>query len=193
MKVDQIKKANTKYIGKNIIYYKQIDSTHIKAKELVEKQIENGTIIIAEEQTAGIGTKARVWYTGNENIAMTIVIYPDCKLEKLNGFTLKIGEIMKETISELYQIQLEIKEPNDLMLDGKKISGILTQTATKEGKIQYLIISIGFNVNEEKFSREIENTATSLKKQYGKNFKREEIIMHFIEKLEIEINEIMKI
>ena len=190
MKVDQIKKANTKYIGKNIIYYKQIDSTHIKAKELVEKQIENGTIIIAEEQTAGIGTKGRVWYTGNENIAMTIVIYPDCKLEKLNGFTLKIGEIMKETISELYQIQLEIKEPNDLMLNGKKISGILTQTATKEGRIQYLIISIGFNVNEEKFAKEIDAIATSLKKQYGKTFKREEIIIHFIEKLEIEIMKI---
>ena len=80
---------------------------------------------------------------------------------------------MQETIQELYGYELEIKLPNDLLFHKKKICGILTQCASQEEKIQYLLISIGFNVNEEKFPEEIENIATSLKKEYNKEFKRE--------------------
>ncbi len=127
MEIDLIKKARTQYIGKHIVYYEEIDSTHKQAKDLAKQEGENGTIIIAEHQTAGIGTKGRTWHTGNENIAMSILLYPKCKVEKLKGLTIKIAEIMKDTIWQLYQIPLEIKEPNDLLLHGKKISGILTR------------------------------------------------------------------
>ncbi len=127
MEIDLIKKANTQYIGKHILYYEKIDSTHKQAKDLAKQEGENGTIILAERQTAGIGTKGRTWYTGNENIAMSILLYPKCKVEKLEGLTIKIAEIMKDTIWQLYQIPLEIKKPNDLLLHGKKISGILTR------------------------------------------------------------------
>lgn len=127
MEINIIKKANTNYIGKNIIYYEEIDSTHIQAKKLSKQHAKNGSIIIAEHQNAGIGTKGRAWHTGDENIAMSILLYPNCKIGQLEGLTVKIAEIIKETIWQLYQITLEIKKPNDLLLNGKKISGILTR------------------------------------------------------------------
>lgn len=184
MKIDEIEQADTKYLGKKVIYCKMIESTHKNAKELAKQKVENGTIIIAEQQTGGIGSKGRSWYTGKSNIAMTIIIYPKCNINELEGLTIKIAKSMQETIKDLYQYNLEIKEPNDLMLNGKKISGILTQVVTQNTEIKYLLISIGFNVNEENFSKETQNIATSLKKEYKKEFERERIIVRFLEILE---------
>ena len=189
--LDKIKKANTQYIGKKIKYYEEIGSTHIEAKKIAQKET-NGTILIAESQTNGIGTKGRNWYTGiGKNIAMTIILKPTCKIESLDGFTVKIAEIMKRAIKELYGYELEIKEPNDLLLNKKKICGILTQIGTSGEKIKYLIISLGFNVNEDKFSEETNKIATSLKNEYKKEFEREKIIIKFIEKLEKELEKLL--
>lgn len=187
MDIKKIQEANTKKIGKTIQYYKEIESTHNYAKKIAVKE-NDGNLIIAELQTAGIGTNGRSWYSGKEkNILMTIILKPKCKLEKLEGITVKVAEIMKKTIKDLYGYELKIKKPNDLMLNNKKICGILTQTSTQKEKINYLIISLGFNVNEDDFSKETQNIATSLKKEYKKDFIREEIIIKFIENLEEEI------
>ena len=86
MELKEIEKANTKYLGKKVIYYEEIESTHKKAKELATSKTENGTIIIADKQTGGIGTKGRRWYTGNNNIAMTIIIYPVYLLNRKISF-----------------------------------------------------------------------------------------------------------
>ena len=91
---------------------------------------------------------------------------------------------MKNAIKTLYKIDLVIKVPNDLILNGKKICGILTESATYNDKVEYLIIGVGFNVNEVVFTSEIADTATSLKREFGKNFNREEIIAAFIEEME---------
>ena len=188
MDLEKIKNANTKYIGKEIEYFKEISSTHTYAKEIAMQEKHNGKIIIAETQTNGIGTKGRTWYTGeSKNIALTMILKPKCEISRLEGLTVKIAECMKKAIQELYQIDLEIKKPNDLMLNGKKICGILTEINTIAEKINYLLISFGFNVNEDVFSDETENIATSLKKEFGKEFCREDIIKKFIEILEKEI------
>ena len=188
MDLEKIKKANTKILGKKIEYFEKVESTHILGRKIAENEENVGKILLAEIQTGGIGTKGRSWYTGeNNNIAMTIILKPTCNIEKLEGLTVKIAECMKKPIDTLYQIQLEIKEPNDLMLHHKKICGILTEMNTISGKINYLLISLGMNVNEEQFSEETENIATSLKKEYHKQFSREEIMVDFIENLEKEI------
>ena len=180
---------SAKTIGNKIIYYNECDSTQKEIRKSAEKKIENGTIVVTDYQTNGIGTKGRVWYTGeNKNIAMTIILKPKCSINKLEGLSKKIAECMKKTIEELYKIPLEIKEPNDLMLNDKKICGILTEINTISGKINYLLISLGFNVNEDIFSKEMQNIATSLKKEYKKEFSREDIIKKFIEIFEKEID-----
>ena len=119
---------------------------------------------------------------------MTIILQPKCKIDDLKNLTIEIANRMQKTIYDLFEIKLDIKEPNDLILNGKKISGILTEINTIGEKINYLLISIGFNVNEEVFADEIKDIATSLKKEFGKDFSREEIIVSFIRNLEILID-----
>ncbi|MBO5479435.1 MAG: biotin--[acetyl-CoA-carboxylase] ligase [Clostridia bacterium] len=189
MEIEKIKKANTKIIGKEIIYYESIASTQKEAKaKLKENSIKNGTIIIAGNQTGGIGTKGRTWYTNKEeNITMTIVLYPKCSIHQLEGITIQIAKAMKDAIKDLYNISLQIKYPNDLLLNGKKIGGILTESATTKGDVTHLLIGIGFNVNQTSFPKEIETIATSLKKEMKKEYTKEDIIIKFIEKLEEEI------
>lgn len=170
-----------KNINQKIEYYEKIDSTHLYAKK-IEKQ--GDKILIAEEQTGGIGTKGRTWHSGkNKNIAITIIKHPKCKIKELEGFTTKIAEVIVEAIYDLYGIRLEIKIPNDLLLNGKKICGILTEIHTMSETIEYMLISFGFNVNEENFNPEIEEIATSLKKEFQKEFDREEIIIEILKKI----------
>lgn len=171
-----------------IKYYDELPSTHLYVKENQDK-LENGTVIIANKQTAGIGTHGRSWYTGSgDNIAMSMLFKPECDLSSLNNITVDVAQSIKKTIRNLYNIGLNIKYPNDLLLNGKKICGILTEINTISGKINYLIISLGFNVNEICFDEETIKIATSLKKEYNKNFDRKEIILKIIQN----INNIVK-
>ena len=136
-------------------------------------------------QTGGIGTKGRRWYTGEgKNLAVTIILHPKVKVGKLDNLTVEIAKKIIEAIYELYGYELKIKKPNDLMFNNKKICGILTEIHTQGEKIKYLLISFGFNVNEDEFSEETKDIATSLKKETGKEFSREEILCRIIEKLE---------
>lgn len=166
-----------------IKYYDELPSTHLYIKENQDK-LESGTVIIANKQTAGIGTHGRTWYTGSgDNIAMSMLFKPECDLSSLNNITVDVAQTIKKAIKNLYNIDLDIKHPNDLLLNGKKICGILTEINTISGKINYLIISLGFNVNEICFDEETIKIATSLKKEYNKNFDRKEIIMKIIESI----------
>ena len=172
------------YNSEKIIKFTEIDSTHKYLKNNY-KDHEHGSVVIADTQTNGVGTKGRNWYTGKDNIAISILYKPNFKINKLDGLTVKIAETMQELIRELYDINLMIKEPNDLLINGKKVSGILTEINTIGEDINYLIISIGFNVNEINFPRNIENMATSLKKEFGNGeFNKELIIEKIIYKIE---------
>ena len=190
MEIEKIKEANTKYIGKKIEYFEKIESTHLYAKTIAQQEENNGLLILADIQTGGIGTKGRKWYTGKgKNIAMTIILRPKVLLKKLEGLTVKVAQWMQEIIQKLYGCELQIKEPNDLYLANKKIGGILIEVNTLGEKINYLLISMGFNVNENKFPEEVRSIATSLKNEYQKDFTREEIIVKLIEKIEKEMEE----
>lgn len=199
MEIDKIKKAKTNKIGKQIEYFEQIDSTHKYAQRIVEKEKNrenDGKVIIAELQTEGIGTKGRQWYTGKgKNIAMTIILNTDKKAKELKDLPIDIAKAIQKAIFDLYGYSLEIKPPNDLMLNNKKICGILTQINTLGEEIQYILISFGFNVNEDYFnsknideSREeqldLKQIATSLKLDFNKEFNREEIITKILENIE---------
>lgn len=156
MNLEKIKNANTIYLGKEIIYKKELESTQDLAKQLAKENIKNGTIVITDNQTKGKGTNGRSWNVQKEkNITMTILLKQNLNINKLDGFTLKIAEAIQTGIKELYNYSLTIKKPNDLLLNGKKISGILTETSIINSKINYLLIGIGFNVNEENFNKDL--------------------------------------
>lgn len=171
---------NTKFIGKKQIYFEELESTQQEAKKIAEKNIQNGTIIITDYQTNGIGTYDRTWYSEkNSNLTFSIIIYPKCTIKELKGFTLEIARCLQDAVENIYHIKLDIKEPNDIMHNGKKLGGILTQIVSKGEQIKYLLIGIGFNVNTEKFNKKIKNIATSLKQEFGREFSREEILNKF--------------
>lgn len=185
MDLKRIGNAKTNYIGKEVIYKEEMESTQELARKLAINGAKNGSLIITDNQTKGKGTKGRIWNTTKEkNITMTIIIKPNFKTEQLEGLTLKIANAIKEAVQELYNYELSIKEPNDLLLNNKKICGILTEASSIGDKVNYILIGIGFDVNEENFNKELQNIATSLKIEYGKEFEIEEIIVKIIEKIE---------
>lgn len=182
----QLKNLNTNFLGKNIIYYKQIDSTQKEIERLIQnKKISNGTIVIADVQTEAIGTHGRKWYTDQtNNIAFSIFIKMDCKIEKIDGITIEIAKIIVEVLKEKYGIELQIKYPNDITFNNKKIGGILTQAKIKGSKVKYLIIGIGINTNQQKFRKDIENIATSIKEQFNIEIDTKDFIVEFCNKFE---------
>lgn len=142
----QLENLTTKFLGRNIIYYPEIDSTQLEVWKQVEKgTIQNGTIIIADKQTKGKGTHGRKWYTEEENnIAFTFFIEANCEINRLEGITIEIAKMWVEVFKKLYGISLEIKFPNDLVYQGKKIGGILTETKIVGEIVKYMVIGIRY-------------------------------------------------
>lgn len=156
MELELIKNSKTKKIGKNIIYFEKLESTQDYAKKIVENENVDGTIVITNNQTKGKGTKDRRWIAKeNENITMTIILKPNWEVSKLDGLTLNIAEEIQKGIKQLYGYNLTIKEPNDLLLNNKKICGILTQSSIISNKVKYVLIGIGVNVNQVEYDEEL--------------------------------------
>ncbi len=184
-----LKNLKTNFLGKNAIYYKQIYSTQNQIWKLLEnKNTPNGTLIMADIQTNGIGTHNRVWYTDEENnIAFSFFIKMNCNIKRIQGITIKIAQIILDIFKSLYHIELQIKEPNDIVYNGKKLGGILTQTKVIGENVRYLVIGIGINTEKEKFSNDIKNIATSIKKEFGIYIDTKEFITEFCNEFEKEI------
>ncbi len=174
-------KLNTKWLGKETIHYKEIDSTQKEIWRRIEnKNIDNGTLILADIQTDGIGTHGRKWYTSQEeNIAFSFVIYPNIQIQKIENLTVEIAETLLEVFQKIYSIQLAIKNPNDIIINNKKVGGILAETKLRGEQIECLVIGIGINTNQQKFTKEIENIATSIKNEFHIKVDNLEVITEF--------------
>ncbi len=188
-----LKNLKTNFLGKNSIYYKQIDSTQNQIWKLVENEnTPNGTLIMADNQTKGIGTHGRIWYTDEENnIAFSFFIKMNCNIKELKGITVKIAEIILDIFKNLYNIELQIKAPNDIVYNGKKLGGILTETKVVKENVKYLVVGIGINTGKQNFRDEIQNIATSIKKEFGIYVDTKEFITEFCNRFEKEILKIM--
>ena len=175
------RKRENKILGKNIVHYNKLDSTQKEILRQIEKnEIENGTIIIADIQTDGIGTHGRSWYTTEENnIAFSFVLYLDTKIENLKNLTIEIAEIFVKIFKDLYNIKIQIKDPNDLVIDDKKVGGILTQTKLQGDNVKNLVVGIGINTNQTKFPKEIKDIATSIKKKFFISIDNQKVIEEF--------------
>ena len=127
-------KPKTEFVGKNINYYKCVDSTNTIAKKA---ECNNGTLFIAEKQTAGKGRMGKSWIADkNCGIWMSLVLTPDISPEQINAITLISGLSVCEALNKLYNLPLKIKWPNDIVIEGKKVCGILTEGETFNGKIK---------------------------------------------------------
>ena len=178
----QLKDLKTNFLGGNIIYYKEIDSTQSEIWRLIEsKSAPSGTVVYADIQTNGKGTHGRVWHTDEtNNIAFSFFVEMNCNIRKLEGITLKIAEIIVDIFKMKYGIELDIKEPNDIMYKGKKLGGILTETKVIGEMVKYLVVGIGINTAKEEFSDDIKDLATSIKKEFDVDVNVEDFIAKFL-------------
>lgn len=183
----------TKVIGQKNFYYEQIDSTQKEIWRRVEKEkIDNGTLIVADIQTAGFGTHGRKWYTEKtNNIAFSLILFPNCHIDKLNNLTFEIAEIWTNIFKDLYEIELDIKLPNDLMIKGKKVGGILTETKLQGNDVRVLVIGIGINTNQKELSYEIKDISTSIRNEFNIEINNYKVIGEFCNRLETKLDSIL--
>lgn len=174
----------TKILAQSIKIYDVVDSTNNVAKILAESGAPEGTTVIAEYQTSGRGRLQRKWYgEQGKSILLSIILRPrEPEISRVMTFlaALDAAKVVEERIG----ISVECKWPNDLLIRGKKFCGILLESSWKQSAIEYLILGLGMNVNEEKFPSELRSTATSLKLEGGRELDRVEIIRSFLRDLE---------
>lgn len=163
----ELENLNTKYLGKKFEYYETIDSTQDEIWRRIENgNISNGETVFSELQTNSYGTHGKTWHTDEkDDIAFSFVIQTNSKVENFEGMTLEIAEVFVSIFKE-YGINVDIKLPNDLYLNGKKLGGILCQTKIIGENVRYIVIGIGINISKTNFSEDIKEIATSIKKEF---------------------------
>jgi len=153
---------STDIIGRRIIYFDTIDSTNNYAKELVHKQTDEGTVVIAGIQTKGRGRKERQWISPEGGLWFSIVLYPNIPPYHGMLVTMMISASIANAIKKVVGIEPVIKWPNDLLINNKKVCGILTELDAEMDKINYCVVGIGINVNNN-IEDEIKDIATSIR------------------------------
>ncbi|MBR1728652.1 MAG: biotin--[Selenomonadaceae bacterium] len=177
---------NTKIIGKNIVHYFSIDSTNRIAKELAGNNFENGTVIVAEEQTGGKGRLNRSFFSPkSKSILFSLILRPDLLPREAPKFTLLAAVAVASAMIK-FDLKPSIKWPNDILFDGRKVVGILTEMSAEMSKINYIVVGVGINVNinREEFPPEIREIAASLSEIKGKNISRVEFFKVLLEEFD---------
>lgn len=174
---DEIKSLlNTRRIAGDIRYYEETSSTNTVAKQLAETSDADGLLVIAEQQTAGKGRRGKGWVSPKgSGIWMSLVLKPAINPISASMLTLVAALAAARAIRQTTGLESFIKWPNDLVLNGKKICGILTEMSSEPDYINHVVIGMGINANIESFPEEIQDTATSLYLESGQKVKRSQL------------------
>jgi len=177
----------TKQFGRNVVFHEEVESTQNIANELVFKGAEEGTIVLAERQVKGRGRLQRNWVTGEgKAIAMSLILKPNIPPKVAPQLTLLAAVALASAISKVTNLKPSIKWPNDILINNKKVCGILTEMHGDSDFISSVIIGIGLNVNQDKddFPDDITSRATSLKIEEGQAILRSKIIQAILVEME---------
>lgn len=166
----------TKVMGKKVLFFEELDSTNTKAKEVADQDDTHGTLIITEKQTFGKGRRGKSWSSSaNEGIFMTLILKPKISPISASMLTLVMALAVAKAIQGM-GIDAYIKWPNDIVIHGKKVCGILTEMSSELDYINHVVIGVGVNVKIKEFPQEIKETATSLCLESDTDRKRSQII-----------------
>ena len=184
----------TSYIGQNCIYKNETDSTNDDAKKLASSSFSenNGTVIIAGSQRRGKGRLGRKWEAEKKGLYFSVILRPEIMPGEAPQITLLAGIAAARAIEKVCGIDAKIKWPNDIIVNGRKISGILTEMSAEMERVKYIVVGIGINVNNEEFPDDIKNKAGSVYMITGKKSDRVEIYKAVIEEFEILYDEYIK-
>lgn len=174
----------TMKIGGKVIYFSIVSSTNDVARELALQGEAEGTVIVADEQTKGRGTKGRSWFSAASlGLYASIILRP--RRAELSLLPLALGLACREALEEVYALKVALKWPNDLIINKKKVGGLLLESSFTGTKPIYAIFGLGLNLNHEAkdFPEELKDRAISLRQACGREINREEILEHLWPKI----------
>jgi BirA family transcriptional regulator, biotin operon repressor / biotin---[acetyl-CoA-carboxylase] ligase len=187
------KRLKGNLFGKRFFHFFKIDSTNRVAMELGYAGEPEGTLVLAEEQTAGRGRAGRSWHSERgTGLYFTLLLRPRLAPAQAPLLTMLAGLSAHAAIQGLTGLTPELKWPNDLLLNGKKAGGILTEMHAEPSVVRFVIVGIGINVNQEKFPPELASIATSLRKESGKMNYRLELLVRLLTQFESDYNRFLR-
>lgn len=169
------------FARKEIIHYKETDSTNARARELADQGAPEGTLVVAESQTQGRGRQGRAWFSpSGAGIYASLIVRPSMPSNEATRITFLTAVAAAETLLHLTTLDVKIKWPNDILANGKKVAGILTEISTEQGVVDYAVVGLGMNVNTPGFPDDIRMRATSVLIETGERFSRPEILREYL-------------
>ncbi len=177
-------KLDTDFLGRNFIYCDEVDSTNkllLESKEFSQ----NGTVILAEHQTEGKGRRGREWVSNSgQNLTFSILVKDFTHGKRVNLINLAASLAVAHSIENLYQLKVELKWPNDVLIRNKKTAGILVESISKGNKIERFVIGLGVNVNQTNFQGKFEISPTSIRKEFKEIVSRERLLSEILNNYE---------
>lgn len=186
-------RLHTQYIGKEIRYFSQVDSTNNEGKKMAAADCPEGALVLSEEQLGGRGRLARGWFSpAAKGIWFSVILRPPVSPYEAPKFTLMAAVAVCTAIIRCCKVDCRIKWPNDILYEGKKLVGILTEMNAEVDAINYVVIGMGINVNieEEEFPEELRDIATSLSQITGQSVSRMDLFLAILEELEAAYTEV---
>jgi BirA family biotin operon repressor/biotin-[acetyl-CoA-carboxylase] ligase len=172
-------------IGHSIIHHFRTESTNTAALNLAQKGAEHGTVVVAEEQTAGRGRLGRTWYSEKSSgIYVSVILRPPFSPTAAPILTLMAGVATQHALNTATGLSVDIRWPNDLLVKGKKVAGILTEMNAELGRLHAVVLGIGINVNHSVMPAELKPVATSLRIESQRTWSRVQIIIALLKELE---------
>jgi BirA family biotin operon repressor/biotin-[acetyl-CoA-carboxylase] ligase len=172
-------------IGRNIVHYFRTDSTNAVALKLAAEGAEHGTVVVAEEQTAGRGRLGRAWYSEKSSgIYASIILRPPLAPAAAPVLTLMAGLAAQKAVSTVTGLAVDIRWPNDLLVNGKKVCGILTEMSAEVDRLHAVVLGIGINVNHSSMPVELESIATSLRMEAHRGISRVQVLVALLREIE---------
>ncbi len=172
-------------IARNIVHYFRTDSTNAVALKLAAEGAEHGTVVVAEEQTAGRGRLGRAWYSEKSSgLYTSVIIRPPLTPAAAPVLTLMAGLAAQKAVSTVTGLAVDIRWPNDLLVNGKKVCGILTEMSAEVDRLHAVVLGIGINVNHSLMPTELENIATSLRVEAHRGISRVQVLVALLRELE---------
>ena len=185
-------KLDTEYIGRNFIYCDELESTNtvlLTSKEFSQ----NGTVLLSEFQSKGRGRKERTWISSaGQNLTFSILVKSDIKDHKINLINFGASLAVSQSLENLFQLDVELKWPNDVLVNNKKIAGILLESTSKGNKVNKIAVGIGINVNQANFPGKFDIQPTSVRREFHASVSREKLLSETLNNYEVILDMIDK-
>jgi BirA family biotin operon repressor/biotin-[acetyl-CoA-carboxylase] ligase len=176
-------KLDTEIIGRNFIYFDEVDSTN--SYLLNSKESKLGTVVLSEYQSKGRGRKQRNWIAVKDQaLTFSILLNSEIELKNINVLSLGSAVALVQALENLHQLKVNVKWPNDVLVEDKKIAGILIESSSKGSKLDKIVVGIGINVNQPNFTGVYNIRPTSIRIEHKKPVSREKILSEFLNRFE---------